>query len=275
METAILTLFAIGSVVWTEPQLPQCSMMVYVVYVDAWSLTCSNTRQEGMFCLQTFPELGCILSAEELDELESELDPLTVVADKLTAYNRQCLLGPAGVNPCIFGGIEGDLKGLGETFASCLRILGESSRSRKMSVCFRRVSFVLNLSGPCTVEAFLTGRKSQSNWLGWSVFWLWGSLPFVSLVTILAELTGTLYTLVISKSGKELGSILSSNQGDPSGTKRICSKCLCIYIWLHCSICMPGFNLDYCGDYNYVEMHMIIVMSGFRDLVVYQSSSLH
>ena len=82
--------------------------------------------------MQTFPELGCILSAEELDELESEIDPLTVVADKLTAYNRQCLLGPAQVNAGIFGGIEGDLKGLGVDFASCMRILGGFTSFKKI-----------------------------------------------------------------------------------------------------------------------------------------------
>lgn len=74
--------------------------------------------------LQKYPELAGILSQKEIDELEADIDPITMCSDKLSALVHRSAVGKADVSPAIFGGMDGDIKGLNFAIVSCLRILG-------------------------------------------------------------------------------------------------------------------------------------------------------
>ena len=91
--------------------------------------------------MQKYPELAGILSQKEIDDLEADIDPVTMCSDKLSALVYQTSVGPSEVSPAIFSGIDSDIKGLNFAVVSCLRILGRSlSSSPAKAVIFLIIS---------------------------------------------------------------------------------------------------------------------------------------
>lgn len=75
--------------------------------------------------LQKYPELAGILSQKEIDDLEGDIDPITMCSDKLSAFVYQSANGPAEVSPAIFSAVDADIKGLNVDYTACSRILGK------------------------------------------------------------------------------------------------------------------------------------------------------
>ena len=113
--------------------------------------------------LQTFPELTEIVSPEEKDELESSIDPLTIVLNELSDYTYQIWMGPEDIPPSILGGVDGDVRGLLQDFTACMRILGKNFLNRTSpwdmpvwwiahDITFGSSLIVENLLQQCTID---------------------------------------------------------------------------------------------------------------------------
>ena len=56
--------------------------------------------------------------------MESDIDPITMASDKLSAFVHQSAVGPADVSPAIFSAMDADISGLNKDMTACMRILG-------------------------------------------------------------------------------------------------------------------------------------------------------
>ena len=64
-----------------------------------------------------------MLSQADIDELETDPDPVAVVSDKITEYLFKCATGPCATPPPIYSTLDNNIKGLNADLGACQRIL--------------------------------------------------------------------------------------------------------------------------------------------------------
>lgn len=75
--------------------------------------------------LQDYPELAGMLSQADIDELETDPDPVAVVSARVTDYLFKCATGPCATPPPIYSTLDNNIKGLNADLGACQRILSK------------------------------------------------------------------------------------------------------------------------------------------------------
>lgn len=90
------------------------------------------------FFLQDLPELAGILAQNDIDKLETDIDPVNLCATRLTKLVSKCVEDPIKNPPPIVNAMDTGVRGLLQDFSACQRIL-----SKLLIFC------VLAASGEC------------------------------------------------------------------------------------------------------------------------------
>ena len=64
-----------------------------------------------------------MLSQADIDELETDPDPVAVVSARVTEYLFKCATGPCATPPPIYSTLDNNIKGLNADLGACQRIL--------------------------------------------------------------------------------------------------------------------------------------------------------